>query len=525
MKGIWSITATLAVLAGNVRMTAQDYFSAPIPVSGIEVQLETVAVFPDSLPGDPPRINLVTLDPAGRLFANDQDGPLYLVGESGEVSEYLDLRDYPELSVRSTGEPGFQSFAFHPDFHEPGAPGNGKFYTIHSDSNTSGTPDFDPGGGTSFHTLLLEWQAADPQSPIFTPADPEHPYRELLRLKQPYSNHNAGLLSFNPMAAPGDPDYGNLHVAIGDGGLGDDPLDNGQDPSNPFAAILRIDPLGNNSANGRYGLVAANALAADGDPSTLAEIYCYGLRNPQRYGWDIRTGACYIADIGQNAVEEINLAANGANYGWSAREGSFPYLSGDTAGMTDPVAEYDHTNTVADPPATTRSNRAVTVGEVARGTGIPELEGKLMLADFPMGTVFLLDVDADPLDGGQDGLSLLSLLDEEGQPATLLEMINAVRGDRGLEAVRRTDLRFSVNTPGRIYISNKHDGRLRRIKPTGEAGIILTGNNAGQTQLEFSGLLQTSPDLETWSTVIPQPASPWIIPEPSEAVFWRSLVP
>ena len=525
MKGTRFIISGLAILAWTGRMTAQDYFPDPIPLSGIEVSLETVAVLPDSATNDPPRVNLVTLDPAGRLFANDQDGPLYLIDDNGGVTEYLDLRDYPELAVLSTGEPGFQSFAFHPDFHQAGAPGNGKFYTIHSCTNTSGTPDFDPGGGTSFHTLLLEWHAADPQATTFAPADPGNPYRELMRLKQPYSNHNAGLLTFNPMAAPGDPDYGNLYIAIGDGGSGDDPLDNGQDPSNPFAAILRIDPLGSNSANGQYGLVAANALAGDGNPATLAEIWCYGLRNPQRYGWDIRTGNCFIADIGQNAVEEINLAANGANFGWPVREGSFDYLSTGTAGMTDPVAEYDHTNTVASPPATTRSNRAVTVGEVARGTGIPGLEGKLMLADFPMGTIFTLDVGSDPLDGGQDGLFLLTLLDDQGQPTTFLEMINAVRAGRGLGAVRRTDLRFSVNTPGLIYVSNKHDGHLRRIRPSEPAALEMNRDPSGQPQLEFQGLLQSSTDLESWRTVIPQPESPWIPPVPEDASFWRSTIP
>ncbi len=117
-------------------------------------------------------------------------------------------------------------------------------------------------------------------------------------------------------------------------------------------------------------------LAADENDETLGEIFVYGLRNPQRFGWDTATGNMFIADIGQNAVEEINLAANGANFGWDDREGSFRFDSNNTEGLTDPVAEYDHTNVVSNPP-TNIGNRAVTVGEVARGTGIPQLDGNL----------------------------------------------------------------------------------------------------------------------------------------------------
>ena len=138
-------------------------------------------------------------------------------------------------------------------------------------------------------------------------------------------------------------------------------------------------------------------LAADGDPDTLGEIFAYGLRNPQRFGWDTVTGNMFIADIGQDAVEEIDLGANGANFGWDDREGSFRFDSRNTEGLTDPVAEYDHTRPVTRLP-TSISNRAITVGEVARGTGIPGLDGLLPISDFPTGLMFTLDVDNDPLD-------------------------------------------------------------------------------------------------------------------------------
>lgn len=504
---------------------AQDRYPDPIPASGFSVQVEEVATIPDSTANDPPRLHVLTQDPGGRLFVNDQRGVLYTIDEqTGAVTQYLDLRDYPALDIRAGFEDGFNGFAFHPDFLNPDTEGYGRLYTIFSSNDTSPTPDFDPGGVTVFHTLLLEWRTSTPEASAFSPAVPASPYRELLRLKQPFGNHNAGLVAFNPLAIPGQSDYGNLYIAIGDGGAGGDPQENGEDPSNPFGAILRIDPLGSNSANGKYGLVADNALAADTDPGTLAEIYCYGLRNPQRFGWDIVSGEGFIADIGQNAVEEINRLENGAHYGWDIREGKFAYEGTTTAGLTDPVAEYDHTGMVASLPAGVTGGRAVTVAEVARGTCVTGLDGHLVLADFPTGIPFILNVDTDPLDGEQDGLRELVLLDESGSPTRLLDMMNAVRSDRGLGFRNRADLRFSVNTPGRIYLINKGDGIVRRIVPDQEPAVSIT-SDTGQHTLSHTGILQSSPDLSVWSDLIPQPdggleLTPGAVSPPQ---FWRSV--
>lgn len=517
-----SISLLLA-FACSASLPAQDRFRSPIPKSGLSVEARDVAVLPDSRTRQPPRVSVVTQDPSGRLFANDQRGPLYAFDEnSGQVTEYLDLRDFPELSIVSTSEAGFQGFAFHPSFFDEGTAGFGRFYTIHSCGNTASRPDFDPGGGTDFHTLLLEWRTLQPAAETFTAAEAGSPYRELLRFKQPFGNHNAGLIAFNPTATRGTTDHGNLYIALGDGGSGGDPQENGEDPSNPYGAILRIDPTGNNGRNGRYGIVADNALAADGDPGTIPEIWCYGLRNPQRFGWDMVTGACYIADIGQNAIEEIDLAANGANFGWDTREGSFRFEGNSTEGLTDPVAEYDHTNLVSDPP-TSISQNAVTLGEVARGTCVPGLDGRLLLGDLPTGLIFLLDVDNDPLEGGQDGLSELMLQDPDQQPVRLLELINAARSARGLSRTSRADLRFSVNTPGRMFVTNKHDGIVRRIVPVVPPDIDTASSAERRVELRYTGILQSSPDLVTWQDVIPQPASPWQIPAAESFQFFRSI--
>ncbi len=436
---------------------------APLATAQLTVGIENYAVIPDT--GAAARMSVLTTDPVGRLFVNDQNGPLYTVDRATRaVTPYLSLANdaaYPSLDLRSGGEPGFQSFAFHPDFYNAGAAGFGRFYTMHSSDNTAPTPDFDPGGNTVFHSVLLEWNTDDPGAATFQAANAAQPFREVARFKQPFGNHNAGLVAFNTSVGAGDPDRNNLYVALGDGGSANDPQNNGQDTRNPYGAILRIDPTGSNSGNGQYGLVADNAFAADGDAATIPEIYSYGLRNPQRFGWDDATGDLYIADIGQNRFEEINLAANGGNFGWRLREGEIPTpgVGGPRPpGAIDPVAAYPHDGFVTDP--TVPSNYAVTLGEVARGTGIPGLDGNLLLGDFPNGVIYTLNVDSDPLDGGSDGLSELLLVTEAGERVRLIDLIRDATGNSGQN---RADLRFSLGTEGEVFVLNKHDNVIRRL--------------------------------------------------------------
>ena len=475
-----AVTSVAATLLAASPAVAQNYFTDPVAVGDTTVGIRDFAAVPNPFGNQPARVSVMTTDPSGRLFANDQYGPLYTISGDGQtVTPYLDLRTYGGVNLRGGGgEQGFQSFAFHPDFYNSGTAGFGKFYTLQSSNNT-GSYDFNPGtsggGNINFSETLLEWTAADPNASTFTPADAASPFREVIRFAQPFGNHNGGLVSFNTTGAAGD--AGNLYIALGDGGSGGDPQENGQDSGNPYGAVLRINPLGNNSANGNYGIVADNALASDGNPDTLGEIYSFGLRNPQRFGWDDATGNLYIADIGQNAVEEIDLAVNGGNFGWDEQEGSFDFEGGDSAAFLDPVAEYDHTNTFVGGSVT--GNRAVTVGEVARGTGIAGLDGKLLLGDFPSGVMMVLDVDSDPLDGGQSGLFELVTLDENGDRVRLIDLINQTRAANNLGAAGRADLRYSVGTDGQVFVLNKQDGTIRQLvavpEPASLAALGLFG--------------------------------------------------
>jgi hypothetical protein len=475
MKNVILMVVAMNLAAG---LAAAQSFPSPIPISTLDVRIRDVARLPNPSPNFVPRMSVATEDPSGRLFVNDQRGPLYTVDvTSGAVVEYFDIRDYAGIALNNGNpEQGFQGFAFHPDFNTPNAPGFGRFYTMHSTSNTTPPPDFSPTLPTPTtvgHEVLIEWQTNNPGAATFTPVNPAAPYRELIRFDDRFPNHNGGLVAFNPL---GGADRNNLYVMMGDGGSANDPFDAGQDTGTPYGKLLRIDPLGSNSANGDYGIVAANALAADGNPATLGEIYAYGLRNPQRFGWDTDDGVLYISDIGQDAREEINVGVNGGNFGWDLREGSvFP-----PAGFINPVAEWQHTVAIATHPSATPAgwalnSDAVTMGEVYRGSGVPLLDGLLMAGDNPKGVIYLLDVDADPLDSGGEGWSeLIPVEESSGVQKRLITMINEERAAVGLPDATRADLRFSVNTAGEVFVLNKQDGVLRQLVAIPEpSGVIL----------------------------------------------------
>ena len=195
---------------------------------------------------------------AGRLFVNDLGGILYGVSyDGGTVTPYLDLKD-PRWGLdplpTTTRERGFQSFAFHPQFAELGTPGSGRFYTFGELAKGSSRADFVAYERRRFDTVLLEWRLHDPKAAFYDGGPP----REIMRIGQPSELHNGGQIAFNPGAVSGDADFGLLYLAVGDGGLGASFLRLPQDLGQVFGKILRIDPLGTNSASGRYGTPANN---------------------------------------------------------------------------------------------------------------------------------------------------------------------------------------------------------------------------------------------------------------------------
>lgn len=461
------VPAALFVASTAFAQSADDPFPSPIPETdgAIHVDFVDFASVPD-VDGEPARMMLLVEEPGiGRMFVSDMRGPLYAVSYDGQtVIEYVDLNDWG-VGVQSSGrERGLQSFALHPQFGESGTPGFGKFYTWTDVEDTSPTPDFPAGGeDVSHHTVLHEWTAATPDAETY---DGDAP-RELARFEQPFGNHNAGHLAFNPLAAPDDPDFGTLYMGVADGGSGGDPLDLSQDLTSAFGKVFRLDPLGSNSANGNYGVPADNPFA-NNDGDALPEIYAYGVRNPQRFAWDPMNGNLFLADIGQNTVEELSLVTAGANLGWNDWEGSFRYVGRSGVGLDDPRGDDSVTFPVAEygqPDPLFLGNSAITGVHVYRADDIAQLANLVLFGDHPSGEIFYIDADALP-DGGQDAIRRV-LLNDGGEAKTLLQLIQETNEEQGREPATRVDLRFGAGPDGQLLLLNKQDGVIRLLVPDG----------------------------------------------------------
>jgi glucose/arabinose dehydrogenase len=465
------IAAVLLTSSAALAQVTSDPFPAPIPPTDrvISVKFAEFATIPD-FNGIPPRIMTMLYEPGTqRYFASDMNGKLYAISSDGKnVTQYVGLTaaDW-KVAVQSQGnERGFQSFAFHPQFNQRGSRGFGKFYTVVDTTNTAVPADFKPSGGNHTHdTVLLEWTAKDPTVAVYDGSAP----RELLRLEQPFANHNAGHLTFNPLANAGDADYGLLYMGFADGGSGGDPFGHAQNLNSAFGKILRLDPLGSNSSNGKYGIPASNPFANDGKADTLGEIYAYGVRNPQRLFWDPKNRSMFMSDIGQDTVEKVSAVTAGANLGWNIWEGSFRFVGGgrptqvnvmdprSDQKITYPIVEYGQLDPLLQP------NSAAIGGLVYRSNKIPQLSNLLIFGDNPSGEIFYVNADNLPK-GGQDSIRRI-LLNDGGTSKTFLQVIKEKNAKQGRQPATRADLRFAEGPDGQIFLLDKRDGTIRVLVP------------------------------------------------------------
>lgn len=438
----------IAATEGVIRVNVQEFASLP-DIDGVAARM----------------MNLVDEPGTTRLFVNDMRGPLYSVSYDGKtVTLYLDVNaatwGHP---VQSTGrERGFQSFTFHPQFGQAGAPGFGKFYTYLDTTNMAPSPDFLPAGGDkpTHDTVLLEWTARTPGAATYDGGAP----RELFRLRQPFANHNAGHMAFNPNARPGSPEFGLLYIGVADGGSGGDPFNMAQNLGSAFGKVFRIDPLGRNSRNAKYGIPAANPFV--NTPGALPEIYAYGLRNGQRFAWDPKNNNLFLADIGQNIVEKVTLVPAGANLGWNVWEGSYRFIGrqavaaegrrGDPK-VTFPVVEYGQIDPLLQPQAA--ANGVI----VYRGAQVPQIANLVLFTDMPSGEIFYFSADTLP-QGGQDPIRRV-LVKGSGGDRTVLQLIQEKNASQGKKPSTRADLRLSMGADGRVFLLNKGDGTIRVIAP------------------------------------------------------------
>ena len=402
---------------------------------------------------------------ADRLFITDQDGILWSIDlTTGNKTVFADLSTLlVPLGAFGTGtfdERGLLGVAFHPAYQD-----NGLLYTYTSEPASS-TADFAaPEAAVADHdTVITEWQVPNPADSASV-VDPLS-RRVLLRIEQPNFNHNAGAINFGP--------DNQLYIALGDGGARDDqgaghsPQGNGQNPANILGNILRIDPLGSNSANGQYGVPADNPFFPGGGgpfggeagctDGVCDEIFAWGFRNPFRASFDKETGDLYAADVGQDDIEEVDVVVAGGNYGWRIKEGSFcfdpngddpGFVTDDTAcgppGLIDPVAEYDHDEGIA-----------IVGGFVYRGNAIPSLRGRYVFGDFSR--QFL---------GNNGRLFFLNkndiVKDNRIKTSKILEIRLAGQDQLGLSL-----LGFGQDANGELYVLGNMTG-----VPFGETGVIL----------------------------------------------------
>jgi glucose/arabinose dehydrogenase len=273
------------------------------------------------------------------------DRALYVAEQTGAVRALragkVDPTPVVDISdqVTAGGEQGLLGLAFSPD---------GRFLYLNFT---------DTDGDSRVVELTMRGGRADPGS-----------LRLLLRVDDPFANHNGGQLAFGPDRL--------LYIAFGDGGGGGDPEGNGQSLGTLLGKILRIDPR---PAGGRpYRVPSGNPFVDRG--GARPEIWAYGLRNPWRFSFDPATGDKWIGDVGQGQWEEIDYepaAARGRNYGWNRLEGTHGFDGPRPAGAVDPVLEYDHGGGAC----------SVTGGYVYRGSRIPALRGAYLYGDYCAGWI------------------------------------------------------------------------------------------------------------------------------------------
>jgi glucose/arabinose dehydrogenase len=289
-------------------------------------------------------------DGSGRLFVLEQAGRIRIIANGAVAAQpFLDIRSI----VRSGGEQGLLGMAFHPKFKE-----NGRFFIAYTQQNADNT--------------IAEYHiSADPNR-----ADPASG-RILLAIPDFAPNHNGGMLAFGP--------DGYLYAGTGDGGGGGDPQRNGQNPQALLGKMLRL----NVDAGEPYGIPPDNPFVASG--AGRPEVWAIGLRNPWRFSFDRATNDLWIADVGQNLWEEIDLqpagSRGGENYGWSIMEGAHcfrPTNGCDMTGLVMPVVEYGR-----------EGGCSVTGGYVYRGTENPAMVGAYYFGDYCSGRIWALAQAAD----------------------------------------------------------------------------------------------------------------------------------
>lgn len=321
----------------------------PFVASSISVTLELVATVPGG-----PLAFAAPPDGSGRLFVGAKDGRIWVLeGASVAADPLLDIREL----VSNGGEQGLLGIAVHPDF-----PVDPRVFVDYTDTD----------GNTVVSSFRVD--AANPGR--LDRASEQW----VLRVTQPYPNHNGGALAFGP--------EGMLYVSLGDGGSGGDPKGNGQRLDTLLGKVLRLDVNVPAGGPATYAIPADNPF--EGRAGARGEIWLTGLRNPWRMAFDRATGDLWIGDVGQGDWEEVDVAragVGGLNFGWNVMEGAHcfsPARGCRTAGLTRPVTEYGHD-----------LGCTIIGGVTYRGTAHPLLVGGYLFTDYCSGRAWAIPAAGD----------------------------------------------------------------------------------------------------------------------------------
>ncbi len=541
--GLWILGA---VLAGLFNAQALAQFGDPVsPVDLGPITTGAVSGIRANLISDVDRTRLTQMALApgfeSSIFFSEREGGIIQVDLTnpnpstnftlvGDVANELGSAFGDGRSIDWSAGDGMRGLAFHPDFADPEAPGFGKLYTTHEEVYNSGTATFpDPAPALSDPSarqdgVLTEW-TYNPSDGTFL----NNP-REVLRAQIVDGHHPVQQIVFNPTALPGDVDYGNLYIGVGEGALnptaegggggtfGDfdpDPANITQVADNVHGKILRINPLqdGQDAYSVPTG-AGGNVFANDNDSSTLAEIFAYGLRHPQTLGFNRQTGDLFVGDIGQDSIEELNIVVNGGNYGWGIREGT--YIDGlddgsgnlvfngifrealpatrDSDEFIYPVAQFSHIRG-----GSGTGPNAIVGGFAYQGQLATELEGLFIFGNLSNDDIFYAPVSDLTNDNDPAQFFELQLEDDNQNPISFSSLVGNIR----------TLMRFGQDQAGEIYVFSQTTGQVFRLEGTpanadfnGDSIVNLADytvwrDNLGGTGADANGDDQT--DLEDYA--------------------------
>ena len=373
-------------------------------------------------------------------FIQDPSNPSvqYVIQQAGLIRVVVDgvVQSTPFMNlagvISSGGERGLLGLAFPPDYGT-----DGRFYVYYTAS----------GNGA---TRIVRYER-DTNNPLLGDSSSAE---VLITVGQPFSNHNGGHLAFGS--------DGYLYAGLGDGGSGGDPGNRAQNPNTLLGKMIRIDV----SPTTGYAIPADNPFVDDDPINALEEIWAFGVRNPWRYSFDNvnlgGTGAMVMADVGQNALEEINYEpaeAAGRNYGWKRFEGLNLFSSGTSLAYgthAEPFHQYSHS-----------FGRSITGGFIYRGTALGcEHRGRYFFADFITRRVWSVAVEFD-----NDGEAIFT--------GTRVEHTNDLGGSNAIGNISS----FGEDADGELYLVS-FNGQVRKIVPanpttltsvSAQFGTILAG--------------------------------------------------